>query len=134
MTDEEQAAVRQLDAMIAVQRVEGAPVVRASADELKWLLLITVGLMVPMAICYVSLSVESRRTVAAYIAIIGFVLAGWGLWRSWLAKRRKSVAAIAMLYFMVFLMNFAIYTTTLLSLTNAWDLFAKDAPTSLRKK
>ena len=133
LTDEEQAAVRHLDAPIAIQRTEGAPIVRASAGELKWLLLVTVLLMVPMAFCYVSLSADDRRMVAAYIAITGFVLSCWGLVKSWLAKRKKSIAAIAVLYFMVFLMNFAIYTTTIISLAHAWDMFGNQ-PRSMRKK
>lgn len=124
-TDDGRAALQQLDAMIARSRVEGAPVVRASAGELKLLLLITTGLMLPLAIGYVALPVENRRLVATYIAVIGFVLAGWGLWRSWLARRKKSLAGVAILYLMMFLMNFAIYTTTLLSLTHAWDLLAE---------
>jgi len=122
LSDDDQAEIRRLDALIAVSRERTSDESRVSVAELKWLLLGTVFLMLPMAISYVSLPVENRRTVAAYIAVVGFVLAAWGMIRSWLARNRRAIAGVAVLYLLLFAMNFGIYGVTLLNLTLDLDL------------
>ncbi|HYF49394.1 MAG TPA: hypothetical protein VEJ63_08310 [Planctomycetota bacterium] len=132
LSDDDQAEIRRLDALIAGGRHRVVQS-RVSGTELKWMLIASVGIMFLCPIVYVNLNVQDRRLVTTYIAIAGTAVAGWGVFRAWLARRSRSIGGVATLYLMLFFLNFCICGVSVVSLTHAWDLLSAPVRDGQRK-
>ena len=105
---EDQAEISRLDVLIAESQQRHT---RSFTPllELKWLLLLSTFMLIPLLACALMLPPESRATAVTYASIIGFTLAGWGVVRAWRARRSGEFAAFTWVYLPFFLMNFLIH-------------------------
>lgn len=91
----------------------------AGARELKWLTLALLALFIPVFAGPYLLASHQATLVCYYGAIVGFVVAGWGVVRSALNGRRGGslFRFIALLYGIFFLLLSLAYGTLMLSPT-----------------
>ncbi len=116
----EQQEVQQFDVLIERERY-ARNTSRASASELRMMLFGTIGLMLPLVVCYLAMARSQARIVSTYVAIVAIVVSGWGVYRSFRANASAKPKGVGILYGLVFAMLFLFYGTMLLSFTYVFD-------------
>lgn len=116
----EQLEVKQFDVLIERERY-ARNTSQASAKELRWILFLTIGLILPMVVCYVAMPRGQGRLVSTYVTIVAVVVAGWGVFRAIRSNASAKPKGVGILYGLVFAMLFLFYSTMLLSFTYVFD-------------
>lgn len=130
------AALQELDQLQEAERHRHRAGL-AGTRELRWLAGVCLLLLLPVFASPFVLSAYHALLICYYAAIVGFVVAGWGIWRSFRDRRtqRYIFRAAALVWACFFLIFLLVYGNCLLSprLEKPWKITDRFSG-SMRKK
>lgn len=100
ISETEQLELQRLDALILTGRER--PLRTESLRELKWLLYLTILLLIAAITSYLVLPMPDRRKVALMASIAGGVISAWGGVRGVLTARSGGISGIGWIYAVFF--------------------------------
>jgi len=100
ISEAERQEIQQLDVLILTGHER--PLRTEGLKELKWLLYLTIALLITAIVSYIILQAPERRVVALMASIAGGVISTWGGIRGVLTARSGGIAGIGWIYAVFF--------------------------------